>query len=130
MLSMQSIRSSFGRKDIPSFVSSFACGPTILWYGFIITKARSLGLLCYVGFMVLGLARGGFQHFDEWPKSARLAMYLGPVLLMLGLYLSTLSLGYFMAIPGAAYAILTIVAGVQARRKFVLGVRSADQQQE
>jgi hypothetical protein len=92
--------------------------PTALAYGWSFLGYVYAGVSLYLIFMFLAYKMELFEHLREWPRISRVALYCGPILLVLGCYFSAKQTSYLMLIPTAIYAALSILGGLALVGKF------------
>lgn len=104
--------------------------PTVLWYFFIALQWPIVGLLCYAAFAGFTYIGGGFDFYKEWPRSAKITLWAGPVLLMVGFFFYYLFSDLsewrhrealamtLLWIPLVPYFIIAVIANHKLRCKF------------
>ncbi len=98
--------------SLASNVSSVVFSPTIMAYGLIVVGYVLWGIGLYLIFLGAAYKMHLFQRLRDWPISSRTALFLGVLLIGLGLYSSTQPVGYWMTIPALVYTVLSIVGGL------------------
>ena len=81
--------------------------PTGLAYCWIVVGFVTAGMLLYAFFMAAAIKIKLFSGLQQWPAISKLALFIGPPLIALGLYFSSLQTGYYMLIPVVVYFSIT-----------------------
>jgi hypothetical protein len=98
--------------DIPSVVANLVYTPTLLAYAWIVVHYVWAGFCLYLIALVVAYLSGAFGAFRRWPRISKVALYVGVPFIILGLYFSLRPTSYWMLLPLALQALLSIVGGL------------------
>ena len=98
--------------SLSSNVSSVVFAPTIGAYGLMVVGYVLSGIGTYLFSLAAAYKMRLFARLSEWPLTSRTALFLGVVLIGLGLYCSTQPTAYWMIIPGLVYMMLGMAGGI------------------
>lgn len=80
-----------------------------LWVG---VNYVAAGFILYAAALFLTHKFGLFAQFKNWPKVSKAALYASPLLLVVGLYFSTLPPTYWVIAPLVTHALLCMAGGL------------------
>jgi hypothetical protein len=75
------------------------------------------GIVLYVVALLLTDRFGLFAQFKKWPQVSKAAVYVSPVLIIVGLYFSTRPPTYWVIAPLVTHALICMVGGLALGKK-------------
>jgi hypothetical protein len=85
-------------------------------YTLVVVRYVTWGVGLYLVSLVAAYKIGLFRRLGDWPDISRATLFLGAPLVGLGLYCSTLPLGYWMILPVLVYLVLSIIGSLALKR--------------
>lgn len=104
-------------RSLASNAANLVFGPPILAYGLIVVHEVAYGIGLYVAAMSIAYKLQFLSRFRDWPTVSQITVFAGTLLLVLAVCLRIYGiLAYWVLLPCAGYALLTMVAGLALRR--------------
>jgi hypothetical protein len=102
-------------RSLSVLLANTMFSPTILAYFWTTVDFVIPGLVLYAIFSIVAYRMGLFGSLSEWPRVSKTALFLGPLLIVVGVYFSTQRTSYWMILPGLLYTILVVLGGLALR---------------
>jgi hypothetical protein len=99
-------------KHLGASVTRLLYSAVMTAYGLSILHFATAGILVYVAFLVVTKKLGLLADFKRWPVISKVAVYVSPFLILLGVYFSFSPFVYGELTPLAAYGFIAVVGGL------------------